>query len=102
MADAAQALLRDIEAYCRQREIAESTFGRRAVNDGKFVARLRDGKRVTTVTLERVQSFMGVQPGNGDTAELKSTAPLVAPADSSNQNGAPRGAGFRFYDNRQK
>jgi hypothetical protein len=94
--------LLDIEAYCRQRGIAESTFGRRAVNDGKFVARLRDGKRVTTATLERVQSFMGVEPASSDPAELTSTAPVAAPVRSPNQNGAPRGAGFRFYDNRQK
>ncbi|CAN0574643.1 unnamed protein product, partial [Laminaria digitata] len=46
-------LIRRIEAYCRRAEIAESTFGRRAVNDGKFVGRLREGKRVTTRTISR-------------------------------------------------
>ena len=102
MADAVRALLLDIEAYCRRRGIAESTFGLRAINDGKFVARLRGGKRVTTATLERVRSFMGVQPASSDPTELNSTAPLAAPVHSSIQNGAPRGADFRFYDNRQK
>ncbi len=102
MTDAARALLLDIEAYCRRCAIAESTFGRRAVNDGKFVARLRGGKGMTMATLERVQNFMGVESASSDTEELNATAPLAAPARSPIQNGAPRGAGFRFYDNRQK
>ncbi len=37
----AQELLREISDYCRQTGLAESTFGRRAVNDGKLTARLR-------------------------------------------------------------
>src|SRR5689334_24535148 len=41
-------LLDEISAFCRASGMAESTFGRRAVNDGKFVARLRFGGRVTT------------------------------------------------------
>ena len=45
--------------------MAESTFGRRAVNDGKFVARLRDGARVTPETLERVNQFMTKHGGTG-------------------------------------
>ncbi len=102
MADAARALLLDIEAYCRARGIAESTFGRRAVNDGKFVARLRGDKGITTTTLERVRSFMGVPPASSGPTELNSTAPLAAPVHSPIRSGAPRGAGFRFYDNRQK
>ena len=102
MADAARALLLDIEAYCRRCAIAESTFGRRAVNDGKFVARLRGGKGMTMATLERVQNFLGAEPARRDTKEFNATAPLAAPAHSPIRNAAPRGAGFRFYDNRQK
>ena len=45
-----EALLRDIAEYCRSAGIAESTFGRLAVNDGKLVGRLRLGGRVTTDT----------------------------------------------------
>ena len=102
MADAARALLLDIEAYCRRCAIAESTFGRRAVNDGKFVARLRGGKGMTLATLERVQNFMGVKPASSDTTECNAKVPLAAPVHSPIRNGTPRGAGFRFYDNRQK
>ena len=36
----AQQLLQEISDYCRQAGLAESTFGRRAVNDGKLTARL--------------------------------------------------------------
>ena len=53
-----EALLREIADCCRSIGMAESTFGRRAVNDGKFVARLRFGGRVTTLTVERVQQFI--------------------------------------------
>src|SRR5580698_6573462 len=39
----ADVILEEISAYCRREGMAESTFGRRAVNDGKFVNRLRFG-----------------------------------------------------------
>src|ERR1044072_4038968 len=51
-------LLGSISEFCQRTGMAESTFGRRAVNDGKFVARLRDGARVTPETLNRVNQFM--------------------------------------------
>src|SRR3954471_16871248 len=54
----AQELLQEISDYCRQTGLAESTFGRRAVNDGKLTDRLRNGGRITTDTLDRVRTFM--------------------------------------------
>jgi hypothetical protein len=102
----ATTLLDSIAAFCRQRGMAESTFGRRAVNDGKFVARLRDGARVTPETLERVFNFMakqGVAPPREATAELvhllraSPGAPKVPAADA-----AAGARDFRFFDNRQK
>src|SRR3990170_2757062 len=57
----AETLLRDITEYCRRTGVAESTFGRLVVNDGKFVNRLRDGGKITTTTYERVRSFMAVR-----------------------------------------
>ena len=54
----AAGLLDAISDFCRQNQMAESTFGRRAVNDGKFVSRLRDGARITPETLARVRAFM--------------------------------------------
>ena len=58
IAEHAVGLLDSIADFCSRSGIAESTFGRRAVNDGKFVARLRDGARITPETLDRVNSFL--------------------------------------------
>src|SRR5258708_4831425 len=58
----AQDLLREISEYCRQTGVAESTFGRRAVNDGKLAARLRNGGRITTETVDRVRAFIASHP----------------------------------------
>src|SRR5207245_9581278 len=54
----AEQLLSEIADYCRRVGMAESTFGRRAVNDGKLVGRLRIGGRVTMETVDRVRTFM--------------------------------------------
>src|SRR5260370_39172494 len=49
-------ILSQISEFCRQADMAESTFGRRAVNDGKLVHRLREGKRITIRTRDRIQT----------------------------------------------
>src|SRR2546421_4440266 len=54
----AEQLLSEISDYCRRVGMAESTFGRRAVNDGKLVSRLRIGGRITTDTAQRGRSFI--------------------------------------------
>ncbi len=97
-------LLERIEAYCRRNRISETTFGKRAANDGKFVGRLRDGRRVTTAVAARVEAFMA--DGGENVAELQTYDPRVAasggsvrPATSSPESGPEH---FRFYDNRQK
>lgn len=51
-------LLVEIEQFCREAEIAEATFGSRAVRDGKFVDRLRSGGGVTLRTAERVRAYI--------------------------------------------
>ena len=99
-------LLQEISRYCRSAGMAESTFGRRAVNDGKFVGRLRVGGAVTAQTAERVRRFI-TQETSSDGRHAMSAAEIM----SSGSKAAPPGGGlgatdpeqnFRFYDNRQK
>ena len=72
-----ETLLRDIGEFCRGARMAESTFGRLAVNDGKLVSRLRLGGRVTTDTVERVRAFIARAPHapvNGAAAAMPAVA----------------------------
>src|SRR6202051_1690073 len=58
-------ILSQISEFCRQTDMAESTFGRRAVNDGKLVHRLREGKRITIDTLDRIQAYIAASMPGG-------------------------------------
>jgi hypothetical protein len=90
--------------------VAESTFGRLAVNDGKFVGRLREGGAVTPQTVERVRSY--IARGSGPAPAKIEATPPAAPAPARSRaraagKAAPKAAdtpqhNFRFYDNRQK
>ena len=115
----AQELLQEISDYCRQTGLAESTFGRRAVNDGKLASRLRHGGRITTETLDRIRSFMqsnrerGARPAviaartgarRAPTAATRAGAPCQRPRRHAGRRGEgpdPQ-RNFRFFDNRQK
>ena len=105
-------ILQEISEFCRRRGLAESTFGRRAVNDGKLASRLRNGGRITTDTLDRIRSFMarnadGAPPRRrllfdaGPPASLPVVAPLAPPVASGQASDDPQ-RNFRFFDNRQK
>ena len=61
----AEQILRKISDYCRDAGLAESTFGRLAVNDGKLISRLRHGGRITTDTLERIRGYIESNPAAG-------------------------------------
>ena len=104
-ADAGVGLLDSISEFCRRARMAESTFGRRAVNDGKFVARLRNGARITPETLERVSAFLHSQDVEAPTAprELMQLLRVAGTPETklSRAEGAPS-RNFRFFDNRQK
>ncbi len=118
----AQELLAEISDYCRQTGLAESTFGRRAVNDGKLASRLRHGGRITTETLDRIRSFMA---SNRDPAAHRPSViarsadapagaaprpatssqrpiPMTAMPPASAGGGTDPQRNFRFFDNRQK
>jgi hypothetical protein len=123
----AAALLRDIESFCRVAGIAESTFGREAVNDGKLCSRLRSGRNVTLETAARIRRYiqeskpdMSVgadeddsaapthQRGDAMTAKAataqKKTKKAAGKAKKSTASkaGSADDRPFRFYDNRQK
>ena len=102
----AQQLLQEISDYCRHTGLAESTFGRRAVNDGKLTARLRNGGRITTDTLDRIHGFMAANPALEqrptiiERAREPRPAPPPSPAAPAKADDPQRN--FRFFDNRQK
>lgn len=102
-----ETLLECIADFCRRAGMAESTFGRRVVNDGKFVSRLREGARITPETLERIRSYM-TQHGATLPVAPRELRPLIRaseraerPAPQSPADRA-RDKNFRFFDNRQK
>ena len=116
----AQELLTEISDYCRQTGLAESTFGRRAVNDGKLAARLRNGGRITTETLDRIRAFMD---SNRIASAISRPAVIERPRDTTRDTphaaerepppmaeakpqvtaqGEDPQRNFRFFDNRQK
>jgi len=106
----AQELLQEIVEYCRRTGLAESTFGRRAVNDGKLANRLRNGGRITTETLDRIRAFMDTNRGTSIAIRpsviprqnelqympAKTTTTVAKAAETDPQRN------FRFFDNRQK
>lgn len=64
-----QEVLDTIEGYVRARGIAETTFGRLAVNDGKLVGRLRRGEGITLATVRRIQQYIEDNPAAMQAAE---------------------------------
>jgi len=106
-------LLGEISEYCRKAGLAESTFGRKAVNDGKLVGRIRDGGRISAGTWQRIQTFMRECPpethaeqfvihaagrdGQAPASRAVGDAPPPVPPQ-----GADNDQNFRFFDNRQK
>lgn len=66
-------LLAKISAFLARPDVrmTEATFGRLAVNDGKFVARLRGGGGLTMATAEKVTSFIASFPSTeGDNSRV--------------------------------
>jgi hypothetical protein len=57
-------LLAEIESFLSGCDMKETTFGRLAVNDGKFVGRLRAGKNIGIGTVERVRGYIAEHTAN--------------------------------------
>jgi len=116
MQSEAGALLKDIESFCRQQGLAESTFGREAVNDGKLCSRLRGGHDVTLATADRIRQFIrtydsespvdAASKNNSRPVETGDSAMTAKVTTNKKKTKAKAGAAddrpFRFYDNRQK
>lgn len=51
-------IIERIEAHCLRQGIAESTFGRLSVNDGKLVSRLRSGSSITMRTFRALEAYL--------------------------------------------
>jgi len=49
-----ESIIAAIERHCATTGMAETTFGRKAVNDGKLLSRLRDGKSINIDTYNRI------------------------------------------------
>lgn len=56
----AKSLLDEIDAFLKRADVnmTATTFGRMAVNDGKFVARITNGGGLTLATIDKVQRFI--------------------------------------------
>lgn len=62
----ARELAEKIDSHCRERGISPSTFGRRVVNDGKLVTRLRAGKSIRMDTFQRIEEALSaLEPASG-------------------------------------
>ena len=101
-------LLTAVIEFCKEHKMAESTFGRKAVNDGKFVSRLRTGARVTPETFEKVKKFIN-SSGNIKSLEIDNQNLHVLPKEDNvddknifDEKSKSKKKNFRFFDNRQK
>ena len=101
-------LLTAVIEFCQEYKMAESTFGRKAVNDGKFVSRLRTGARVTPETFEKIKKFIN-SSGNVKSIEIDNQNLHVLPKEDNvddkkifDEKSKSKKKNFRFFDNRQK
>ena len=101
-------LLTAVIEFCKEYKMAESTFGRKAVNDGKFVSRLRTGARVTPETFEKIKKFIN-SSGNVKSIEIDNQNLHVLPKEDNvddkkifDEKSKSKKKNFRFFDNRQK
>lgn len=96
-------ILSEIRDFCRETRTAESTFGRRVVNDGKLVSRLRDGARITTETLDKVRFYLSVsRPAAAENPPEAAGQTGLGGATRREPEPDRPSSGFRFFDNRQK
>ena len=97
--------------FCNLKKMAESTFGRQSVNDGKFVSRLRSGARVTPETWNKVAKFIkdnggdeniGLEPDTLHLLPSNNSIKMIEKGHAIVDTKLSKEKNFRFFDNRQK
>ncbi len=103
MPAASETLLKEIILFCSKNNMAESTFGRLAINDGKLCSRLKSGKDVTLSTSTRIRDFINQQQNTKSLNALNDAADQtsVTSSNSNKNEETPKKGPLRFYDNRQ-
>ncbi|MEM6986196.1 MAG: hypothetical protein AAF499_06620 [Pseudomonadota bacterium] len=102
------ALVEQVRAFCDRHGIAESTFGRHAVNDGKLVSRIAGGSWIEAETSQRVHNFMArVDAGEvvlrGRPRRKKADASAEKMAELISTESSVRTPGsFAFHEQRQR
>lgn len=84
-------LIAQIERFCATHEMAETTFGRRAVNNPALLRQLRDGKSPLLTTVNKLCDFMA----DWD-AEAATRAKLAAPIEPSSPPGGEEAVELPF------
>lgn len=101
-----QGLITEIENYCRDKGLAESTFGRLAVGNSKLMARLRNGQGVTLRTVDKIRQYMRAEQSQQKAIKISvmdsdHADELAMPADTT-AKAEVSSEPFSFYHNRQK
>ncbi len=106
--DDSDAIAATARAFCKRHGVAESTFGRLAVNDGKLISRICSGSRIEPETVKRVTEFMGrVERGElrlrGRPRRQKERSAIETMAELISQETSIRSPGsFAFHEQRQR
>ncbi len=102
------ALVEEVRSFCDGHGIAESTFGRHSVNDGKLVSRISSGSWIEDMTAKRVRAFMDqvergeiVLRGRPRRKKSDSNAKKMAELISSESSVRTPGS-FAFHEQRQR
>lgn len=108
LTDTPKEIVKIIRAFCDRYGIAESTFGRLAVNDGKFVSRIDAGSRIEPETARRVAEFMDAADrgdirlrGRPRRKKTESNAETMAELISQETSIRTPGS-FAFFEQRQR
>lgn len=108
LVDKPDAIVGIIRKFCEKHGVAESTFGRLSVNDGKLVSRISSGSRIEPDTARRVADYMrradrGEFRLRGRPRRKKDQSAAETMADLISQETSVRTAGsFAFHEQRQR